>query len=367
MGLLEDDTRLRLLTSNLEKDVSSLNNWEILLNHILKTYYHNKRFQLNDDHKFDEDLKKSVINLLNTTYESMLEVFPYLENYVIEYGNFKLEQNEIGQFHTVYKHYMKLMNNRSLLLWVNYLKIIVNNQEEFNLSTKHILHTFEKAENYIGKHFYSQPFWSLYLLFLKKNYTSNPQIYLGKLRRLIKNPIYDFAYNFRLWFKELASVSDMKQMKFFCDIKSFSKKIPRLLKPREKLQFVKFKIDKMYKKLYKKIEEKVMKLYNSFELPLTVFKQSNQYYTSSKIPLNSSFVQTWIRYINHAMNSKLRNKKAAKDKFYIMLIFQRALLSSSLSHNKIIWSLYIKWLSSIGDRKSAYEIYRQSQKFVINQ
>lgn len=361
MGVLEDDSRLQVLTTELKNDVASLNNWEALLNHILKTYYHNKKFQ-----QLDDVVRSAVVNLLDTTYSSMLEIFPYLENYIIEYANFKLEQKKIGEFHKVYKHYMKMINNRSLLLWVNYLKIIVKNQEEFKLSTKHILHTFEKAEIYIGKHFYSQPFWNLYLLFLKKNYTSNPQIYLKKLRSLLTNPIYDFAYNFRLWLKELASVSDIKQLKFFYDMKKFDSKVPKLLKPREKLQFLKFKIDKIYKRLYKKVEERVMKLYNSFELPLTIFKQSNQYYTSSKIPLNPSFVQTWVRYINHALNTKVGRKKITKDKHYIMLIFQRALLSSSLCHNKIIWSLYIKWLSSIGDIKSAYAIYKQSHRFVIS-
>ena len=366
METLEKDERLRSLTQALEKNATVLNNWEALVNHILKRYYHDSRFQMSHEQRFPSELRSTVINLLDTTYESMLEIFPYLENYVIEYANFKLEQNEIGQFHKVYQTYMKAMNNRSLLLWVMYLKIIVKRQDEFKLSTKHILHMFEKAELYIGKHFYSQPFWNLYLIFLKKTYTSNPQIYLSKLRQLIKIPIYDFAYNFKIWFKELASVSDLKQMKFFCDMKKMNRIIPKLLKPREKLQYIKFKVDRVYKKLYKKIEAKVMVLYNSFELPLTIFKQSNQYYTPPTIPLNPSFVQTWIQYINHAMNSKFGKKKVAKDKYYIMLIFQRALLSSSLAHNKIIWSLYIKWLSSIGDKKSAYEMYKQSQKFVIN-
>ncbi|OBA28517.1 hypothetical protein HANVADRAFT_47194 [Hanseniaspora valbyensis NRRL Y-1626] len=343
---IDTDLEFQKLSKTLAKKPLVLNNWEKIINHLLKNYYKNSKLE-------DEDEKQKIIILLRDSYESMLTIFPYLENYVIEYANFELEQGNYKKFHIIYKESLRKMNNRSLLLWVSYLKTLVDKKTLLKIERKFLLHKFEDAEKYIGKHYHSQPFWNIYLLFLKKYYISNPTIYLSKLRQLLGLHIYDFAYNFRLWFKELESVNDLKQLNLFYNMKKME--IPKLLKPREKLELMKFKIKNIYKKMYKKIEIKVMKLYNNYELPLTVYKQSNLYYTSPKIPLSPTFVQLWVNYITYAISTK--------DKYYTMLIFQRALISSSMAHSKIVWLYYIKWLTSCKDYTSAKEILKQSIHF----
>lgn len=342
-----EDLEFQRLSLSLERKPLLLNNWERIINHLLKKYRNIKE---------DKTERQSVVLLLRTSYESLLTIFCYLENYVIEFANFEYEQGHYRKFHIIYKESLRKMNNRSLLLWVCYLKSLVERQDELNIGNSFILHKFQEAEKYIGKHYHSQPFWNIYLLFLKKHYISNPKIYLEKLRQLLSLSIYDFAYNFRLWFKELDSVNDLKQLKFFYNMSKLD--IPKLLKPREKLELMKFKIKKIYKKMYKKIEEKVMKLYNNYELPLTVYKQSNLYYTSPKIPLSQTFVQLWVNYITYAISTK--------DKYYTMLIFQRALVSSSVAHSKIIWLYYIRWLVSLKDHASANEILKQSAHFIAS-
>lgn len=344
---VQNDPVFHQLCTTLERNPLAVNSWERVINHLLKNY-------LRSEKKLPEEEKTEVVTLLRTTYQSMLTVFPYLENYAIEYGNFEFEEGNYKKFHTVFRTSLKNMNNRSLLLWVSYLKILVDQKEALNVENKFILHRFQDAEKYIGLHYYSQPFWNLYLLFLKQNYIADPRLYLQTLRRLLKHPIYDFAYNYRLWLKELDSVSDYKQLKLFYNMSKIE--VPRLLKPREKLELSKFKIKKFYKKEYKKIEEKVMKLYNNFELPLTVFKQCNQYYTSPRIPLSRTFIRLWESYISYAISTK--------NKHYVMLVFQRALTASSVAHSRTIWLRFIRWLVGIGDRASAEEILRQSARFV---
>ncbi|XBW36224.1 hypothetical protein QEN19_001805 [Hanseniaspora menglaensis] len=348
MNSVDEDSVFVELSRVLEKNPLKLNNWERLINHLLENYYKNEKLSIGE--------RKDVLPLLRTTYKAMLLIFPYLENYVIEYGNMEFIEGNYKQFHLVYKEGLKKINNRSLLLWVSYLKMIIEEQVCLKLENKFILHKLREAEGYIGRHFHSQSFWTIYLLFLKKTCISNPKLYFDKLKDILKIINYDFAYNFRILFKELDSVNDMKQLKMFYDIKRIEP--PKLLKPREKLELLKYKIKKVYKEEYKKIEKKVMILYNNYELPLTLYKQSNLYYTSPKIPLSPKFVQIWLTYISYAISTK--------DKYYIMLIFQRALLSSSIAHSKVIWMEYIKWLISCNDRVSAKEILNQSSLFIVS-
>ncbi|KAL6927040.1 hypothetical protein ACO0SA_004128 [Hanseniaspora valbyensis] len=116
---LDTDLEFQKLSKTLAKKPLVLNNWEKIINHLLKNYYKNLKFE-------DEVEKQEIILLLRDSYESMLTIFPYLENYVIEYANFELEQGNYRKFHIIYKESLRKMNNRSLLLWVSYLKILVD-------------------------------------------------------------------------------------------------------------------------------------------------------------------------------------------------------------------------------------------------
>ncbi|KAL6941555.1 hypothetical protein ACO0RG_002689 [Hanseniaspora osmophila] len=354
---MENDTYFVKYSTQLSANPLKVSNWELLLNHLIATYAT----------PLDKTVNASTISLISATYKSMLVHFPYLENYHIDYALFHFRLGGIKQARQIFLNALNTQNNRSLLIWCEYLKFLM----KIEANKKTVLKNFEKAEFHVGMHFFASPFWDLYLQFILQNGYSR-EIYLRVLRKIIEIPQYEFAKYYTQWFEAIENeIKDIKELQKFVNLQSINKKyninlhdiMNSNIRKGHLLQDLRLKLLSCFKELYQAIEYQVFEMYQLFELPLTMYKKTNQcYYIPSNIPLSSKFLTNWLRYLDFTIKS--HNNQL------ILIVFQRCLNSANIAHLDTIWLKFADWLiqnnSSNGqsDYLGALDVLKQSQKFL---
>ncbi|CDO92365.1 unnamed protein product [Kluyveromyces dobzhanskii CBS 2104] len=295
----------------------SLHHWENLLNHILLKAS-----------PISKSINKTLLQLVRSTYESLLYQFPLVENYHVEYGLLEYKLGNFNKFHAIFENALQCFNNRSLLIWVEYLAIC----NKITTNDRQLFQKYAFAESYIGLHFFGAEFWHMYLNEIKLR-CKTPEHYIRTLRKVIEIPLYEYASFYDLWLKSIDEVNDLSQLKFYAEDEELWKKlkIDTQLKGRKgpHLHAAKKSLRKISKELFLVVQYEVMEIYELFESKIT-----QRYYISAEDLVPRQEITVWVSYFEY-----IRNKKIAD---LIKLQFQRSVLP--LAHYEHIWLQYAKFL-----------------------
>lgn len=320
-AIVNDDTfsKLSLRAASHPK---ALVHWENVLNYLIT-----KASPLN------KTIEPDVYQLIRSTYESMLYNFPYLENYYIDYALFEYKLGHVAKVHRIYKRGLQAFNDRSLHLWVSYLKIC----NEVVSSCKQLFKLYHKAEAFIGLHFMSGEFWELYLNELHCRSLSGSRYYTV-LRKVLEIPLHSFSKFYALWLNCIDDIQDLSQLtriapaeelslKLKIDITFGGRKGPYLAEAKKLLK-------KSAKELYMTVQYQVLEIYALFESKL-----HTHFYGSSGALISSDEIATWDSYMEYTMNLRI---DALTE-----LNFQRALVP--LMHYDKLWIKYAYWFIDYKD------------------
>ncbi|KAG0668911.1 hypothetical protein C6P45_004261 [Maudiozyma exigua] len=300
----------------------SLVNWENLLNYLIKTAS-----------PINKTIDGNTLRLITSIYESLLFNFPYLENYHVDYALLEYKLGNISSFHKIFKRALYLHNNRSLVLWISYLKIC----NEIVIDTKQLFKKYETAERYIGLHYHSGVFWMMYLDLLKLRCKTN-QKYFIVLRKILEIPLHSFSNFYALWLSRIDDIRDLSELTYFIAEDDLLKKlkINKHYSGRKGpyLKEAKKAIKKFTKELYMVIQLHVLERYNLFESKLI-----SQYYTSTDTLYPDVQIQTWSKYIDYTIELEIPD--------LIEINFQRALIT--FANYEFFWIKYAKWLINVSD------------------
>ncbi|KAH3902113.1 uncharacterized protein SCODWIG_02303 [Saccharomycodes ludwigii] len=359
---LQNDTLYSKLVNNLISNPLRLVTWEKLINHLIDNYAT----------PLNKSLPKEIHGLIKSTYDQILIQFPYLENYYIDYAMFEFKLGNISETQKIFEKGLKITNNRSLLLWIEFLKFL----NKVSSNKKKVTKYYELADTCIGLHYYSGPFWELYLNFIRENYgcNNNGNIqYLKLLRKILEIPQYDFAKFYSMWLDEIDKINDLSELfkfapkeewstKFEIDLQSHSqKKLLNSIRKGPILFDLKQKLKKIFQELYICVEFKVMEIYQLFELPLSANHLTPAYYYTSIESINSKKnLDVWLKYIQYCIDLS----SFPEDYSLVMLNFQRCLMTN-LCHLDVIWLKYSQWLiKECNDYFGALDVLWQSLRFI---
>lgn len=333
-----DDQKFSDLALQVSKSPKTLAHWEALLNHFLSI-----------SSPISKSIDEYLLELIRSTYESMLFQFPFLENYHIEYALLEYKLGNITRMHKIFENGLQCFNNRSLLLWIEYLKICNRLISDDRLLFK----KYEFAESYIGLHFFSGEFWHLYLDEIKLR-CKMPQHYIKVLRKIIEIPLYEYCAFYDLWLQAIEDVTDLSELRYFASDDELWKKlkINSQLQGRRgpHLQYSKKSLRNITKEMYLTVQYEVMEIFELFES-----KISTRFYTSPETLAPHQDVVIWFKYLDYT------TKKKNGD--LIKLQFQRALLP--LAHYEDIWLQYSKFLvDDLNDYLGAKNILMQALTIV---
>ncbi|CAH01731.1 mRNA splicing protein PRP42 [Kluyveromyces lactis] len=316
----------------------SLHHWENLLNHLLLKAS-----------PISKSINKDLLQLVRSTYESLLYQFPFLENYHVEYGLLEYKLGNFGKFHAIFENALQYFNNRSLLIWVEYLKIC----NKIMPSDKQLFQKYAFAESYIGLHFFGAEFWHMYLNEIKLR-CKTPQHYIRTLRKVIEIPLYEYSSFYDLWLQTIEDVKDLSQLRFYAEDKELWKKlkIDTQLNGRRgpHLQVAKKALKKVSKELFLVVQYEVMEIYELFESKIT-----KRYYMSAEELIPHQEIIVWTKYFEY-----IREKKISD---LIKLQFQRSVLP--LAHYDHIWLQYANYLiDDLNDFIGAKNVMLQALSYV---
>lgn len=266
------------ITTELVLDPNNLLLWEKLV----VTAEKNQKKGINKASSEEE------IEILRTSYESLLEKYPLLYNYWIKYAVWEFKLGNIDKANEIYQTGLQPLGY-CIELWVSYLqfkmKTISNNLDE-------VLVLFEQARLKIGYHFHSYDFYKIYLQFLK-NYQDiipNYQLkYYVLLRIIVEIPLYHYEYFFKILFDIIAEIGKSQDLK---------QQIISLLVPKSELNsFLKFdlkstsvQLKKIFVDVYITTQFKVYELFN-FEKKITKPYFDNEYVSQQQLG-------NWDRYLD---------------------------------------------------------------------
>ncbi|CCH57974.1 hypothetical protein TBLA_0A01740 [Henningerozyma blattae CBS 6284] len=340
--LVTSDDKFSKLTLNVANFPKSIIHWENLLNYLI-----------NEVSPINKSIDKRIYKLIKSTYESILTYFPYLETYHIDYALLEFKLGHLAHVHKIFKNGLFQFNNKSLLIWLEYLKfcnqVISNN--------KILIKKYQLAESNIGLHFYSGEFWKLYLDQLNERCISK-QKYFFCLRKILELPIYHFSYFYSIWLSHIDSFNDLNDLKLIISKDELSSKLKldfnNLSHKRKGPELIERKkiIRKFTKELYTVIQYQVLQIHSLFESKLV----DNQFYSSPETLVSNSNINAWISYLNYTIN--LNNDSL------IELNFQRSLLP--LAHYDIIWLKYANWFIDYkNDLLSAKNVLEKGLTFAL--
>ncbi|AJU64317.1 Prp42p [Saccharomyces cerevisiae YJM1478] len=333
------DENFSTLTLNVSRYPKSLAYWEKLLNYIVKA-----------SAPICKSTEPQLLKLIRCTYSSMLNEFPYLENYYIDFALLEYKLGNVSMSHKIFQRGLQAFNQRSLLLWTSYLKFcnnVVSNQ-------KQLFKKYETAEEYVGLHFFSGEFWDLYLEQISSRCTSSKK-YWNVLRKILEIPLHSFSKFYALWLQRIDDIMDLKQLsqltskdellkKLKIDINYSGRKGPYL-------QDAKKKLKKITKEMYMVVQYQVLEIYSIFESKIYI-----NYYTSPETLVSSDEIETWIKYLDYTITLQTDS--------LTHLNFQRALLP--LAHYDLVWIKYSKWLiNSKNDLLGAKNVLLMGLKFSL--
>ncbi|KAG0662322.1 hypothetical protein C6P44_002304 [Monosporozyma unispora] len=312
------DEKFSNLSLTVTKYPKTLFHWETLIN-----------FLITRTSPINKTIDPQLYQLITSTYENMLYNFPFLENYHIDYALFEYKLSHIKQMNKIFKRALLIFNNRSLLIWIQYLKmcndLISNNKELFS--------KYELAENFIGLHYFSGEFWNLYLEQIKLRCNDSNKKYIILLRKLLELPIYNSSKYYALWLQQIDQINDLKQLTKFVskddlinklkiDINFNGRRGPYLIEAKKLLK-------KFTKELCMVLQFQSLELYSLFESKIQI-----HYYTSNDHLIDTKEINTWIKYLDFTINLNIES--------LTHLNFQRALIS--LANYDIIWIKYAQWI-----------------------
>ncbi|CCD24163.1 mRNA splicing protein PRP42 NDAI_0C05040 [Naumovozyma dairenensis CBS 421] len=330
------DDKFSLLTLRVTEYPKCLSHWETLISHLITK-----------SKPINKALEPELCDLIRNTYESILFHFPYLENYHIDYALFEFKLGNISKVHKTFKQALSIFNQRSLLLWISYLKIC----NDIILEPKQLFKKYETAEKYIGLHFYSAEFWDLYLKQLEERCIMKNRYFIV-LRKILEIPLYSYSKFYAIWLHHIDNIKDLSQLTYLVRKDELLKKFNIDVDFRRRrgllLLDAKTKLKKLTKELYTVTQCQVLEMFTLFESKITT-----QYYTSPENLIASDEIVIWEKYINYTINLNITN--------LIYLNFQRALLP--LAHYDLIWIKYANWLiDKENDLPSANNILLQGLK-----
>ncbi|CCC68349.1 hypothetical protein NCAS_0B02650 [Naumovozyma castellii] len=319
---LLDDEKFSSLTLQVTKFPRELSNWEALLNHLILF-----------SSPLNKALDPQIQKLIRNTYTSMLFYFPYLENYYVDYALFEYKLGNVSKMHKIFKHALNVFNQRSLLIWVSYLKLC----NEVIPDSKQLFKKYELAERFIGLHFLSGEFWDLYLEQLQERCANNGR-YLIVLRKILEIPLHSFSKFYAIWLRQIDSINDLSQLcriapqndllnKLKIDVKYNGRRGPYLAE-------AKTLIKKSTKELYTVVQCQVLDIFSLFESKLYT-----HYFTSQGTLISSDEISTWEKYLEYTINLNVKP--------LTHLNFQRALIP--LAAYDIVWIKYAQWLIEKND------------------
>lgn len=308
--------RLSLSTAQYPK---TLAHWTALVEYLLKQAT-----------PISRSIDKKILTLLRSTYGSLLNQFPYLENYHVERALLEYKLGHIKTMHKLFDESLHVFHGRSLLIWIEYLKVC----NEIISDSKKLFKLYARAEDHIGLHFYSTEFWDMYLDQIKLRCTSRKkEWYCRILRKMLEIPTQSIGKTYALWLTAIDEIRDLKELKYFIkesdittkwkvDLRSQGRRGPRLME-------AKILLRKMSKELYLVIQFQVLEIYNLFESQLIT-----QFYDSSESLISTHEIVHWEKYLDYLI--KLQNKSL------VHLTFERAIIV--LAHYDHIWIKYARWL-----------------------
>lgn len=316
-NLIINDETFSSLTLKVADYPRTLVHWENFLNFLIA-----KASPLN------KSLEPSIYKLIKNTYESLLFHFPYLENYYVDYALFEYKLGNISKVHKIYQQGLRKCNDRSLLLWISYLKIC----NEVVINQRQLFHLYERAEHYIGLHFLSGEFWELYLEQIQERCLTKER-YFVILRKVLEIPLHSFSRFYSRWLQCIDEIRDVSQLtrlapkedllkKMKVDVNYQGRKGPYLTEAKKLMR-------KFTKELYMVVQYQVLEIYNLFESKL-----STHYYCSPETLISSEEIATWNAYVDYTTKLKIDSLTEVN--------FQRAL--SPLAHYENIWIRYAEWL-----------------------
>ena len=312
-----NDEEFSKLTLNVGQFSNSLLHWEKLLNYLIE-----KASPIN------KTIEPNVYNLIVSTYESLLTNFPYLENYYVDYALLEYKLGHISKVHTIFHRGLNVFNQRSLVLWISYLRLC----NDLVVDNKQLFRRYETAERFIGLHFYSGEFWQMYLEQLQLRCKTRNRYFLV-LRKVLEIPIYSFSKFYAQWLRHVDEIRDLSQLSLFVSKSSLRNKLkidpdfharrgPYLIEAKKLIK-------KFTKELYMVVQYQVLEIYSHFESKLTM-----QYYVSKETLVPVQEIDAWTNYLDYTINLRIPE--------LIHLNFQRALLP--LANYDKIWLKYATWL-----------------------
>ncbi|AAS50663.2 ABL108Cp [Eremothecium gossypii ATCC 10895] len=321
---LDTDSKLHERLLKVSKFPKTLAYWEELLNYLLQLAS-----------PLNKSIDRQLCKLIRYAYESMLLQFPYLENYHVDYALFEFKLGSTAKMHKIFQKALDIFNQRSILLWVEYLKLC----NEVVMSDKALFKKYETAERYIGLHFYAGEFWEMYLEQIRQR-CKLPHRYVTILRKVIEIPLYDYSVFYSLWLQCIQDVKDLRQLKWFAPCSELWKKlkINVCLTSRRgpELQEAKAQLRKVTKELYMVVQYQVMEIYNLFEGKLVTHT-----YTSPSTLIPHEEITTWTKYLDYTATLRIYPLTS--------LNFQRA--ATVLAHYDVVW---LKWANWHAEREGDY-------------
>lgn len=334
------DEKFSTLTLNVTKYPKTLFHWETLINFLIA--------RASPLHK---SIDPQLYQLIVSTYDNMLFNFPFLENYHIDYALFEYKLSHIKKMFKVFDRALLIFNNRSLLIWNQYLKIC----NELISDDKKLFEKYETAEKFIGLHYFSGEFWNLYLEQLQLRCNDNNRKYIILLRKILELPIYNFSKYYALWLQQIDQINDLKQLTKFVskedlidklkiDIHFNGRRGPYLIEAKKSLK-------KFTKELFMVIQFQSLEIYSLFESKL-----QTHYYTSTDHLIDTREIDTWIKYLDFTINLNIES--------LTHLNFERVLIP--LANYDIIWIKYAQWtIEYKEDFYTAKNILLQGLKFSL--
>lgn len=314
--VISDPTFSRL-TLEVARFPKSLEGWEKLLNHLMTVVS-----------PLNKNVDTRLYHLLVSTYQSLLSQFPYLENYHVDYALLEYRLGNLNKMHRIFQHGLTVFNDKSLLVWVSYLKIC----NETVPDHKKLLKKYELAEEHIGLHFFAGEFWQMYLEQVRSR-CEHQQRFFSMLRKILEIPLYSFSHFYALWLRCIDDIQDLSQLNKLAPKEDLTKKLKIDLdaggRRGPRLQEAKKLLRKFTRELYLVVQYQVLEIYSLYESKIHL-----HYYVSSETLVSASEIEVWQKYLNYTINLRLDA--------LTHLNFQRALLP--LAHYDIIWIQYARWL-----------------------
>lgn len=328
------------LTFEVARYPKSLLGWEKLVNLITKAIG-----------PINKAIDVRLYRLLKSTYRDFLFYFPLLENYYIDFALLEFKLGHFKSVHLIFKEALEHHNNRSLIIWINYLRVC----NEIIIDQKQLFKKYEKAEGFIGTHYLAGEFWDMYLKVLKEK--SNVRLrYYSTLRKVLEIPLHSFSRFYALWLRHVdEDIKDLKHLAYFAskseilnrlkiDIDYNGRRGPYLIKAKQQLK-------KFTKELYTTIQYQVMEIYSLFENKIT-----KQFYSAPDELVSSDQQVVWDKYVDYIIELEIPP--------LTHLVFQRALVA--LAHYDFIWIKYARFhMERLHDLNSARNILLRSLNFCL--